>query len=198
MVVSPPSPRAAAIVAASPPQPAGSLSFAELYDAHFAFVWRTVRRLGTPEAYVDDVAQEVFLVIHRRCPELEDRGAIKSWIFSVVRNVVRGHRRVLLRKNPHALRSEASADAEDVRDAKAEGEIARREAGRLVSLLLEELDDDKREVFVLAELEQMTGPEIALAIGVPTNTVSSRLRGARLEFAAAAARHRARDEWRSR
>ena len=113
------------------------------------------------------------------------------------RKEFRGHRRALLRKNPDALHPEVSADAADVRDTKAEGEIARREAGRLVSLLLEELDDDKREVFVLAELEQMTAPEIALAIGVPANTVSSRLRGARLEFAAAAARHRARDEWRS-
>jgi RNA polymerase sigma-70 factor (ECF subfamily) len=74
----------------------------------------------------------------------------------------------------------------------------REEATHLVDRLLEELDDAKRAVFVLAELEQMTAPEIALALGTPLNTVYSRLRLARQEFAAAAARHRARDEWRTR
>ena len=57
------------------------------------------------------------------------------------------------------------------------------EAVRLVDQLLEALDDEKREVFVLAELEQMTAPEIAAALAIPVNTVYSRLRMAREEFA---------------
>ena len=60
---------------------------------------------------------------------------------------------------------------------------------RLLWRLLGELGPLKREVFVLAELEEMTMPEIAEAIGVPLNTAYSRLRVARQEFNDALARH---------
>ena len=60
------------------------------------------------------------------------------------------------------------------------------------------VDDEKREVFVLAELEQMTVPEIAEAVEANVNTVYSRLRAARREFDDAVGRHRARDRWRTR
>jgi RNA polymerase sigma-70 factor (ECF subfamily) len=184
-----------ATVPAAPP-PEVPASFAEIYDGYFAFVWRSARRLGAPALTVDDVVQETFVIAHRRLAEFEGRSSLKTWLFGIVLNVVRAHRRSLLAKHPHALRSEATTDLEGVRDA-APGphEIATQaEAVRLVDQLLEALDEDKREVFVLAELEQMSAPEIATAIGVPVNTVYSRLRLARQEFAAAAARHRARDE----
>jgi len=74
---------------------------------------------------------------------------------------------------------------------------AKREAARLVDRFLERLNENQRDVFVLAELEQLTAPEIATVLGAPLNTVYSRLRLARLEFAKAVARHRARDERRS-
>jgi RNA polymerase sigma-70 factor (ECF subfamily) len=75
---------------------------------------------------------------------------------------------------------------------------AEREAVRQLHAILDELDDEKRAVFVLAELEQMTVPEIAEAVEANLNTVYSRLRAARREFEQAVARHRARDEWRDR
>ncbi len=68
------------------------------------------------------------------------------------------------------------------------------EAARLLRALLETLDEDKREVFVLAELEQMSVPEIAAALELNVNTTHSRLRAARRGFEQALARHRARDE----
>ena len=171
-------------------------SFGEVYDAHFAFVWRSARRLGAPALTIDDVVQETFVIVHRRLAEFEGRSSLKTWLFGIVLNVVRAHRRALFAKHPHALRSEGTADLEAVRDtAPGPHEIATQaEAVRLVDRLLGALDEDKREVFVLAELEQMSAPEIATAVGIPLNTVYSRLRLARQEFAAAAARHRARDE----
>ena len=175
-------------------------SFAEIYDVYFAFVWRSARRLGAPALTVDDVVQETFLIVHRRLGEFEGRSSLRTWLFGIVLNVVRAHRRSLFAKNPHALRAEMAADLEAVTDpAPGPHEIATQaEAARLVDQLLETLDDEKREVFVLAELEQMSAPEIATAVGIPVNTVYSRLRMARHEFAAAAARYRARDERRTR
>jgi RNA polymerase sigma-70 factor (ECF subfamily) len=175
-------------------------TFAALYEAEFAFVWRSARRLGAPQASIDDIVQEIFVVVYRRLAEFEGRSLIRTWLFGIVVNVVRAHRRSLRAKHPHTLRTEAGLDTEALADPAPGPQelVAAFEASRVVERLLEGLDDDKRAVFVLAELEQMSAPDIALAVGVPLNTVYSRLRLARQEFAAAAARHRAKDEWRTR
>ena len=70
-------------------------------------------------------------------------------------------------------------------------ERAQAEEIRLFYSLLETLDDDKREVFVLAELEQMSVPEIADTLSLNVNTVYSRLRAARQAFERALSRCRA-------
>jgi RNA polymerase sigma-70 factor (ECF subfamily) len=176
-------------------------TFAQLYESHFAFVWGSARRLGTPEASVDDIVQEIFVVAHRRLAKFEGRSSLKTWLFGIILNVVRAHRRSLRAKHPHLLRPGVRGDdIERLADTAAgpHEHATKVEAARLVDQLLDALDDDKREVFVLAELEQMSVPEIASSLALPVNTVYSRLRLAREEFAAGAARHRARDEWRMR
>jgi RNA polymerase sigma-70 factor (ECF subfamily) len=174
--------------------------FGEVYEAFFPFVWRSARRLGAPQGTLDDVVQEIFVVVHRRLADFEARSSMKTWIFGIVLNVVRTHRRKLRSTAPHALRQEGTADPEAVSDTAAgPHELASKaEAARLVDRLLDSMEDTRREVFVLAELEQMTVPDIAAALDIPLNTAYSRLRLAREEFAAAATRHRARDEWRTR
>jgi RNA polymerase sigma-70 factor (ECF subfamily) len=176
-------------------------SFSRVYDEHVDFVWRSVRRLGVSEAAADDVVQQAFLVVHRRLADFERRSSMKTWIFSIVLRVVRDHRRSIRRKSPHWLQAGEPPDPEMVPDAAARGPheaLARAEASRLLEQLLDTLDDDKRAVFVLAELEQMQPAEIAEATGEHVKTVYSRLRAARADFEAAAARLRKRDEWRFR
>jgi RNA polymerase sigma-70 factor (ECF subfamily) len=174
-------------------------AFANVYEEQFAFVWRSACRLGVEPSHLDDVVQETFVVVHRRLSEFEGRSSIKTWLFGILVNVVRAHQRAF--RKGHARWSPAAAgpDPETVVDPSASPHeyAARAEAARLVMQLVAGLDDDKRAIFVLAELEQMSAPDIALALGVALNTVYSRLRLARQDFAAAAARHRARDEWRT-
>ncbi len=176
-------------------------SFEEVYEEHFALVWRTVRRLGVPEAATPDAVQEVFLVVHRRLGEFEGRSSLKTWICAIVARVASDARRSLRRKSPHARSADAAVDADTVPDERAESphdRTVQREAVRLLHRLLDELDDGKRAVLVLAELEQMSVPEIAEALGENTNTIYARLRAARREFEQAAVRARARDDWRLR
>jgi RNA polymerase sigma-70 factor, ECF subfamily len=182
---------------AAAPQP-----FEEVYAEHFPFVWRSVRRLGVDPSAVDDTVQEIFLVVHRRLAEFEARASMKTWLFGIVLRVVRQHRRTLRRK-PAQLGGAAAMDpdVEGVRDAAGRGpheQMAEREAVRALHAILDEIDDEKRAVFVLAELEQMTVPEIAEAVEANVNTVYSRLRAARRDFDQAVLRHRARDQWRER
>jgi RNA polymerase sigma-70 factor, ECF subfamily len=177
-------------------------AFDAVYTEHFPFVWRSVRRLGVDPSAVDDVVQEIFLVVHRRLAEFEARASMKTWLFGIVLRVVRQHRRTLRRK-PAQLGGAAAMDSnlEELGDTYGQGpheRMAEREAVRALHAILDELDDEKREVFVLAELEQMTVPEIAEAVEANVNTVYSRLRAARREFDQAVVRHRARDQWRER
>jgi RNA polymerase sigma-70 factor (ECF subfamily) len=161
--------------------------FDAIYDDHFDFVWRSLRRLGVPEAGVDDALQDVFVVVHRRLADF-DGASPRAWLFRIAFNVVREHRRTYQRKGRHEELPESIADA-------APGPheaLARAEALRLVEHLLDALDEDRRAVFILAEYEEMTAPEMAAALGVNVNTVSSRLRAARRDFEAALARHRSR------
>ena len=178
-----------------PPLP----DFDELYEGYVDFIWRSVRRLGVSEAAVDDVVQQVFLVVHRRLPEFAHAASVRTWIFGILIRVVREHRRLQRRKSPHHLWPRT--DPETLADERSNGpdeSTAMAEAARLVQRWLDDLDDDKREVFVLAELEQMTAKQIADAMGTNTSTVYSRLRAARLDFERAAERYRLRDAWRFR
>jgi RNA polymerase sigma-70 factor (ECF subfamily) len=181
--------------AAAKPGALGALpSFEEIYEEHFDFVWRSVRRLGVPPSSIDDAAQDVFVVVHDRLAAFEGRSSLKTWIFGIVVHVARGHRRAGLRRaaedaDPDALATGASGPHERALAA---------EAARILYSALDELSEEKREVFVLMELEEMTAPDVALALGWKLNTVYSRLRHAREELEAAVARRTARDEWRSR
>jgi len=174
--------------------------FEAIYDEHFAFVWRSARRLGVSEASASDVAQEVFLIVLRRLSSFEGRSSLKTWLFGILIGVVRNHRRSRRRERAvleptSTFEREPTAPANDPDP---HASAAKAEAVRLLYEMLDELDDDKREVFVLAELEQFTAPAIAEALGVNLNTVYSRLRAARRAFEDAVARRRARDEWRVR
>lgn len=164
--------------------------FASLYEAQFDFVWRSVRRLGVPERSLDDAVQDVFIVVHRRLAAFEGRSTIKSWLFGIARRVASDHRRRIDRKE---RTEELPVSCIDPLAPDPRAEAERSAAFAVLSSLLQNLDDDKREVFMLVELEEMSVPEVADAIGINLNTVYSRLRAARRDFDAAVARHHARE-----
>ncbi|HXI54804.1 MAG TPA: RNA polymerase sigma factor [Polyangia bacterium] len=171
--------------------PGARPTFDELYDAHVDVLWRNARRLGVTDDAIDDVLQQVFLIVHRRLSEVTMTGSEKAWLLGVLLRVVRDHKRSLRRKSPH--RFFAVTDPETLPDERArppDESLARAEAAALVRRWLAALDDDKREVFILAELEQLSAREIGEATGANQSTVYSRLRAARIALEAAAARHR--------
>ncbi len=163
-------------------------TFDQVYEEHFDFVWRNLRRLGVAEAALWDAAQEVFVVVHRRLGDYEARGALRSWLYSIVARVSRQLRRTARRKP--SFGSEDSADLADAPEAWPDRRAERSEALERLMALLETLDDAKREAFVLAELEGLTAPEIAAILNVNLNTVYSRIRVARQELEAAIAEQR--------
>jgi RNA polymerase sigma-70 factor (ECF subfamily) len=155
---------------------------AALYAEHHEFVWRVLLNLGVATAVVEDAVQDVFLVLHRRRDELDVRGSLRGLLFGIARRVARQHRRSAAR--PERLRSLPELEREHPDDA-----VARRQAAAIVAAFLDGLDDDKRVVFVLADIEGMAMPEVADLIGIKLNTAYSRLRAARQQFRAIVSRH---------
>ena len=173
-------------------------SFDQIYDEHLDFVWRSMQRLGVRGPELDDAIQEVFLVIHRRLPTFEGRSSVKTWVFGIVLRVARTFRRTARRHPGVATPTIEDDGAIESPDPLPDAQAEHQEVVRLLDELLDEIGDEKREVFILAELEQMTAPEISEAIGISVTNVYARLTAARRAFEQALGRRRARDAWRQR
>ena len=158
-----------------------ALTFRALYDAHLDFVWRNLRRLGVCEADADDRAQEVFVVAHRRFEDFEDRGhGPRAWLFQIVLRVASDARRHKRRRPEDPDGGQAVGRASIA--ATQHDAISRREQLSRLDLALATIDVSRRAVLLLHEIEEMTAPEIAEVLGIPLNTVYSRLRVARAEL----------------
>ena len=165
---------------------------AALYEAQFRYVWRCLRSLGVRDAQQDDALQDVFLVVQRRLPEFDGGVDVRTWLYAIALRIARKYKE-RARREPTSLETAREQDPElpAAPDANDDAALA-NERLAFARRALAALDDDKREIFVLARVEQMSAPEIAEVIGIPQNTVYSRLRAARLAFDAEITRLRAR------
>jgi RNA polymerase sigma-70 factor (ECF subfamily) len=168
------------------------LTFRQVYDSYFAFVWRAVANRGVKATAMDDVVQEVFLVVHRKLPEFEGRSTVRTWLSGIVRRVVSDH---VKKRGNQATGQEALDDHPLHSNEDPAADLDRRAAAVLVDRLLEKMSDVQREVFVLYELEQLTTREIAELTGTNENTVQTRLKAARKTFQRALERSRVANAW---
>jgi RNA polymerase sigma-70 factor, ECF subfamily len=159
--------------------------FDAVYADHVAFVWRCLRALGIAPAALDDAVQDVFVVVHRRLAEFRGASALRTWLYGITRHIASRHQRSLRRKGSRhdpldiELPSPGPSPLERAADA---------EAGAFVTRFVAALNAKKRDVFILACLEEMSVPEVAEALSIPLNTAYTRLRAARAEFHSALAR----------
>lgn len=136
------------------------------------------RRLGGASIDADDASQEVLVVIAQRSAELVNLDALEPWAYTVTRNVVRRHRmRVWWRRWTGGV----SSHTQDARRS-AEATLLSAETSRCVDAVLECLPMAQREVLVLSLVEGRADTEVARLLGIPRNTVKSRLRLARGRF----------------
>lgn len=146
----------------------------QVVDAHGRFVWRTIRHMGIPESDVPDVRQNVFLTVHRKLADFEGRGSVRTWLYGICMRVCSEHRR-----RAHRKRERLSSDThfDEHRDDEPTPDIAAQQRNMLM-MLLDLLDDEKRAVVVLYEIEGFTLKEAAKILGCPISTLHSRLRAA--------------------
>jgi RNA polymerase sigma-70 factor, ECF subfamily len=150
-----------------------------VYRAHFDFVWRSLLRLGMSKAGAEDAAQDVFLVVRRRLADFDPNRAMRPWLFGIARRVASEHRRRSGRAERRLELLPPPADEPGPED-----RVSAVEANELVRRFLTELDDVSRMIFVLSDLEGMSGTDISQALGINRNTIYSRLRKTRKRFEA--------------
>ena len=156
------------------------MDFRAVYEHHYDFVWRSLRRLGVREADVPDALQEVFLVVLRRLHEFEGRARLSTWLFRICMRVARDRQR--LAHNRRELLDDQAVDGCMDESSDLASQAERREDVALLELALSRMDLDQRAVFTLFELEELSGEEIAETLQIPLGTVYSRLRLGREAF----------------
>lgn len=154
-------------------------SFDQIYRDGFPFVFRVLRSLGVRPERLEDAAQDVFTIVHRRLSDFEGRSTVRTWLFGIAQRVASDHRRTERRKAsplapmpPELPTGEASPQA-------------RLEAQQVAVFLdgfVKTLSLEKRAVFALAFIEDMPANEVAEALGIPLNTAYSRIRTVRAEL----------------
>jgi RNA polymerase sigma-70 factor (ECF subfamily) len=159
-----------------------------VYRDHFDFVYRKALRLGGPRIDAEDVAQEVFLVVGRKLDTFDGSAQLTTWLYGITLNVVRWMRR--RQRLLGWLETPASLPTEPAIESIDRAEV--REAHRIAYQILERMSAKKREVFILAEFEDLSCEEIGRLVGCKTETVWSRLHYARRDFERALAARRQR------
>ncbi len=171
--------------------PAEELSSVEVFDrmyrAHAKTVLRCLRAFVDAEA-VDDCAQEVFLIAAQRLSTRREGTSTRAWLVGIARNVAMHHRRWRER----AIRRERLA-APPRAPRSPEQEIDVQANLRFVEAFIAGLAPRYREVFVLANVEGMTAPEISAVLGLRPNTIYTRLARARRAFEAAVRQHESKE-----
>lgn len=148
----------------------GEDDFEHLFKAEYVYVCRSLRRLGVHDADVVDIAQELFVIVHRELAQYDRSRPVRPWLYAFVVRLAANYRK--LRRHIYERGGEGlDPNKCDVDDAV--------EARDLVLRALDTLDEEKRTALVLFDLEGFDGKEVAEMIGVPPNTAYSRLRLAR-------------------
>ncbi|MGQ0506918.1 MAG: RNA polymerase sigma factor [Myxococcaceae bacterium] len=151
--------------------------FRAVYEAELSYVWQSLRRLGVREKDLEDLAHDVFITAYRKWAAYDPARPLRPWLFGICYRLASDFRR-----RAHHTR-ELGVEAPEVADGVpgADDSLSAEEDRQLLLRALEALDEGKRAVFVMHELNGHTMPEIAETLTIPLNTAYSRLRLARGE-----------------
>ncbi|HEY6507712.1 MAG TPA: sigma-70 family RNA polymerase sigma factor, partial [Vicinamibacterales bacterium] len=142
------------------------MTFTTAFETYAPFAWSVLALLGVAPADIPDVSQEVFLVLHRRWKEIDLDRSLKSWLYGVCARKAAEYRR-----SRHARKEVVTAEPPEGRvEGSAEDVVDRNRAAALLDWALDQLDDDRRAVFVLYEIQDLTIAEVAAAVGCPLQT----------------------------
>jgi RNA polymerase sigma-70 factor, ECF subfamily len=162
--------------------------FRQLFEAEHAYVFHSLRRLGVPERDLADVTHDVFVIVYRKLSDYDAGRPVRPWLLAISARVASDYRRLARNRREHVEAAPESADPAPAADDR----VAAGESRALVIAALQAVDEGRRSLLMMVDLDEVSVPEAANALGTPLSTAYSRLRLARAELAAAVHRLRAR------
>jgi RNA polymerase sigma-70 factor (ECF subfamily) len=170
------------LVHSAAPLPAPETSCIEVYERELDYLFETLQRLGAAPREVEDLAQEVFVVLHRNWPTLDTTRPLRPYLFGVAFRIVCAHRRRRAREIPYA-----GVDAEDA-SSSPEGVLQSKESVQLLMAALDRVPLPRRAVLIMHELDGVAMADVATRLSISRFGAYARLRKARKELAAAVRR----------
>jgi RNA polymerase sigma-70 factor (ECF subfamily) len=156
------------------------IDFRDVFEQQLDYVLRTLRFLGVRTADLEDVAHDVFILVYRHLGDYDPARPLRPWLYAFVYRTARDHRQLARHRETAIDWAGQPVDSRAPPDAL----LIRQQMQDLALRALETLEPDERGVFVATMLNELSAPEIAAALGIPLNTVYSRLRRARAKFEA--------------
>jgi RNA polymerase sigma-70 factor (ECF subfamily) len=170
------------LVHSAPSLPTPLSSCLEAFDRELDYLFETLQRLGAGPREVEDLAQEVFVVLHRNWPTLDLARPLRPYLFAVAFRVVCAHRRRRAREIPYA-----GLDAPDT-GTSPEGSLQSKQSVELLWAALERVPLSRRAVVVMHDLDGVPIADVAQRMSISRFGVYARLRKARKELASAVRR----------
>lgn len=155
------------------------LAMQVLYGRHHVRVYRFALRLVRKEQVAEDLISEVFLDVWRQAGKFEGRSAVSTWLLAITRFKALS---ALRRKKDAELDDETAAAIEDTSD-NPEVAVAKKDTGNALRNCLARLSQDHREIVDLVYYHEKSVEEVAEIVGIPENTVKTRLFYARKKLA---------------
>lgn len=166
----------------TPALPKLESSCLEAFDAELDYLFQTLRRMGARPREVDDLAQDVFLVLHRNWPTLDTTRPLRPYLFGVAFRIVCAHRRRRAREIPFA-----ALDTEDSA-VSPEGALQSKESAAILLAALDQIPLARRAVLVMHDLDGVPVADVADKLSITRFGTYARLRKARKELATAVRR----------
>lgn len=147
------------------------LAMQVLFARHHVRVYRFVLRLVRDEASAEDVVSEVFIDVWRQAGQFEGRSAVSTWLLGIARFKALSARR---KRTGEALDDEAAAAIEDQSDSP-EVLLQKKDKGAVLRQCLGALSNEHREIIDLVYYHEKSVDEVARIVGIPENTVKTRM-----------------------
>ena len=157
-------------------------AFGQIFELHYRFVYKFIyAMLGEKEA-AEELTQETFLGAFRGIHSLRGEARLKTWLCGIAKNIVYKHLRSSRKEGTKSADAIESLNVSDERTVSPDREFLSKELNYLIGAALNKLDADKRLVFTLKELQNLSYKEISEITGSNVSKLKVDLHRAKIEM----------------
>lgn len=153
-------------------------AFEEIYNIASGYVYAVAFRITGNREDAEEVAQDVFLSVHRNLGKFGFRSSLKTWIYRITANrAINAYRKRMKHKKRH-IEFDDTIKNELVHEDRPDG-LDKKESKHIVSAMLGRLPEEQKACLILKDIEGLKYQEIAKALNIKINTVRTRLKRGR-------------------